>query len=291
MRGATVALAVIPVLLGGLGIAIAAGAIDPLDPFATTAEDTPTGPVTNADAVSDESDPGTPIDGQRPHLSVIDGHANLYLPVPLPEILSLLPGGGPDLNPLPPVRGDGDIPPTTSADTGDRQPEPSAGSDARSGTRSSPGAAQLPEPPDGELPAASPLTPDAPASRPFTPDSLPPHAKREPRFDRDLPHTTTGEKMNNGRPPHADTQGRPPHAGQTGRPDHAGGEHTGNRTGMGNGSPGKAATGNRPDHAGTTGRPDHAGTTGRPDHAGTTGRPDHAGGNGRHSDESHPGPR
>lgn len=252
MRGATVALAVIPVLLGGLGIAIAAGAIDPLDPFATTSEDSPIGPFTNADGESDESDPGTPIDGQRPHLSVIDGRANLYLPVPLPEILSLLPRGGPELNPLPPVRGGGDIPPTTSADTGDSQPGPSAGSDARPGTRTAPG---------------------APASQPPAPDPLPAHARGEPRFDRDLPHTIPGEKMNNGRPPHADTQGRPPHAGQSGRPDHAKGEHNGNRTGKGDGSPGKSATGNRPDHAGANGRPDHAG------------------GGARKSDHSRPGPR
>lgn len=282
MRGATVALAVIPVLLGGLGIAIAAGAIDPLDPFATTSEDSPIGPFTNADGESDESDPGTPIDGQRPHLSVIDGRANLYLPVPLPEILSLLPRGGPELNPLPPVRGGGDIPPTTSADTGDSQPGPSAGSDARPGTRTAPGAARLPEPPGGEPPAASPLSPGAPASQPPAPDPLPAHARGEPRFDRDLPHTIPGEKMNNGRPPHADTQGRPPHAGQSGRPDHAKGEHNGNRTGKGDGSPGKSATGNRPDHAGANGRPDHAGTNGRPDHAG---------GGARKSDHSRPGPR
>lgn len=287
MRAATVALAAIPVLVGGLGLAIVAGGINPLAPFANTSEDTPISPVSPASPITTpddaprESDSGTPIDGQRPHLSVIDGRANLFLPAPLPEIISLLPGSTIDLNPLPSSRGgDG----STLPDPATREPQASPGSSADSGHRpgqqpdarpgarpdvqSTPSAAQSPQQRVDELPAASaPGTPDPPAARPSAPSPLTPGPDGGLGSDRNLPMTIPGESMDHGRPPHADTQGRPPHAGHPGPPSHATGKSNSN------GPPGHAATGNRPDHAGTSGRPDHA-------RGGTP-----------KSDDSHPGPR
>ena len=283
MRAATVALAAIPVLVGGLGLAVVAGGINPLAPFANTSEDTPISPVTTPDDAPRESDSGTPIDGQRPHLSVIDGRANLFLPAPLPEIISLLPGSTTDLNPLPPARGGGDTPSLPRTDSGVRHTAPTArsGPAARPDVPPTPGDGQPPQPRADELPAASPpWTPELPAARPSAPFS--PHPDGGLPSDRNLPMTTPGESMDHGRPPHADTQGRPPHAGQPGPPDHAHGNSGGNNKNDGNGPP---------DHAGKAGRPDHSGNTGRPDHAGKAGRPDHAGGGAHKSDESRPGPR
>ena len=264
MRVATVALGAIPVVLGGLGIAMVAGGTDPLDASVPASEDSPIAPETTSGGSSRDSDSGTPIDGQRPHLSVIDGHANLFLPAPLPAIISPLPGGATELAPLPPARDRGDSPSSPRAGTGSGTAE----------RQTAPDSDQPPEPSAGERPSASPARiPDVPAGQRSASDPFAPQPREVPRSDRDLPRTKTGEKMNHGRPPHADTRGRPAHAGKTGRPDHANGKPTSQGRHGGTGSPGQAATGSRPDHAGTSGRPDHA-----------------AGG-ARKSDDSRPGPR
>lgn len=247
MRAVTIALAAIPVVLGGLGLVVVAGGVDPLNPFVPASEDSPIspGPDPESGGVSQDSDSGTPIEGRRPHLSVIDGHVNLFFPATLPAILSLLPTGATDLSPLPPARGDqnDDAPTSTVTDPAGRQNAPATGTATgaasapgpRTDTRPAPDPAQPPAPPvDGSPSAPSPWAPPAPdaeqpAPRP-APDPLPPRMIGDPRFDSDLVSTITDETENHGRPPHADTTGRPPHAGQ-------------------NGPPGHAATGGRPGHA------------------------------------------
>lgn len=271
MRAATVALVAIPVVLGGLGIAFVAGGIDPLDASVPASEDNPitednpVAPDTTSDGSSRDSDSGTTIDGQRPHLSVIDGHANLFLPAPLPAIISPLPGGATELQPLPPARDSSD--PSSSprsrtgsgngSDTAERQATPATSTESGTGPDARParGAVPPPQAPAGTRPSASPpRTPDVPAA---------------------------------GRPPHADTRGRPPHAGQPGQPDHANGKHNGNSNSNGKHSRNLAGKADHNDNR----SPGQAATGSRPDHGGTGGRPDHAAGGARKSDDSRPGPR
>lgn len=137
MRAVTIALAAIPVIVGGVGLAVVASGIDPFDPLTPASEDIPIRPdidsraentaLSTADSPDPASGSGTPIDGRRPHLSVIDGRSNTYLPVPLPEFVSLLPTSTTELSPLPPVP----VPPGDPGPAGD---DSSSGSDDRGGT-------------------------------------------------------------------------------------------------------------------------------------------------------------
>lgn len=220
MRASTIALAAIPVLLGGLGLAVVAGGINPLDPFIPASEDVPARPDTGSGAESHESVTGTPIDGRRPHLSVIDGRLNLLLPAPLPAILSLLPGSAIDLAPLPSEPAGDDTP--VPAPTGPRH-APATGAAPSPGNQTAHRTSQPSAPPVGGAPAAAPgWTPVVPATPSPATDPTPPRAIADPRFDGDVFTAIAGEIMNHVRPPQDGTQGPPPHAGQTGPPDHAG---------------------------------------------------------------------
>lgn len=225
------ALAALPVLLGGLGLVVVAGGIDPLDPFIPAAEESPIRPTPSpAPASGDESadsGSGTPIDGRRPHLSVIDGRTNLVVPAPLPAILSLLPGTAADLSPLPPSRDGHDAPGVHNTPSPRNQPD------------ALPPAPAVPPVGRGQS-APPPWTPEVPVGPQPAVDPLPPRMVGDPRFDRDDPSWITGGNMNQGPPPHAGAQGPPPHAGQTGPPEHA-------------------ASVNRFEHADHSGPPDHAG--------------------------------
>lgn len=286
MRSVTIALAAIPVLVAGLGLAVAAGGIDPLDPFVPTSEDTLISPHSETDGESQGSDSGTRVDGRRPHLSVIDGHSNLFLPAPLPAFLSLLPGSATDLAPLPPPRESREVPASTQNDASRTENAPATGSARQHpDTRPAPRPSRPPESTAGGARSASPpWTPAFPDIPPRAADPGPPRAIGDPRSGRDLPDSLTVETTNQVRPPHADTQGPPPHAGTPGPPPHAGqARPSGHANGNGNGN-GNADNGN-------TGRDSAGNRNGPPTHAATGGRPDHAGGGPQKSDDSRPGPR
>lgn len=282
MRARTIALASVPVLLGGLGLAVVAGGVNPLDPFTPASEDTPIRGGTEPGAEAHGSDSGTPIDGRRPHLSVIDGRENLFLPAPLPAILSLLPESATDLAPLP-SDPNGRV---TSApvDPGGPQDAPAAGSAAAPRHQPAAPAPQSTVPPTGGgPPAASPWSPEAAVSPPPVTEPDPPRTIGDPRFERDVSMTMTGETTDHARPPHAGTPGPPPHAGQTGRPDHAGQTGPPDHAGVGRNNAG--------DGPPALGSPDHAATGVRLDGAGSPERPEATGGGARKSDDSRPGPR
>lgn len=264
MRAGTIALAAIPVLLAGMGLAVVAGGINPLSPFLPASEDTPVSPGTESAAGSHDSVTGTQIDGRRPHLSVIDGRANLFLPTPLPAILSLLPGSTVELAPLP---SEPDGPDTSAPSVPTGAPDaPAVGAGPSPGNQTAHRATRPPAAPAGGAPSAAPLRqPETPTSPPPTTDPSPPRPIADPRYDHDVFTMIADEIMNHVHPPQNDTQGPPPHAGQAGPPD----------------------------HAGTQGPPPHAGQAG---HAGTPGAQNHAGGGTQGGgaqlvNASRPGPR
>ncbi len=198
MRAVTLTLAAIPVVFGGLGVALVAGGFDPFDTFAPTIDEAPLSPPTGSDPTSQVSDPGTPIDGRRPHLDVVDGHAPLELPASLPALLSLLPPTATELAPLPapatpaPAPAHGDAPGGSGYDTHDESPTGDGPSshvpaaldtaDRRDAPAAEPGPDALPVPGVRSLPLPSP---DESETQPSASDPLPPRANTTPRPDRD----------------------------------------------------------------------------------------------------------
>ncbi|MGW8592768.1 hypothetical protein ACWGLC_13795 [Dietzia sp. NPDC055877] len=266
MRAVTLALAAIPVVFGGLGLAAVVGVFDPFIAPTPASEETQISLDTEAGTTAASQATGTVIDGRRPHLSVIDGRVNLFLPAPMPAILSLLPIPAVDLAPLP-----GSVADDTPADPGEAGPasqtSPGAGAQSGSGTAPDPSAGATPVSPAAVQPPAAHTPPAAPRARPPEPPQTPgnddPGQIGGPRFDLDTLASRAGGSPNNAVPPHAGKPGRPPHADTSGRPP----------------------------HANTSGPPPHASDNNRPAHAATNGRPDHAAGGGPESDNGRSGPR
>lgn len=274
MRAVTIALAAIPVVFGGLGLAAISGALDPLMPPSTVADDSPLGPDATHTSES-AANSGTSIDGRRPHLSVIDGYANLALPVHISAILSLLPVADADLAPLPGAEGRDDD--TESAGTSSNAPD------------------------EGSPHVGTPAAPVAPPVRDYSPSTLPSHSPlgggggdwqrpiQESLRAPESQASRTEEQINNARPPHAGVPGRPPHADTQGPPAHAAdnngrsdnGKPGNSGNGNGNGNSGNSGNGNSGNGNGNSGQ-GRFGTDGakvdldskRPDHAGGPGGPD-----------------
>ncbi|GAA3510023.1 hypothetical protein [Dietzia aurantiaca] len=242
MRAVTLALAAIPVVFGGLGLAAVVGVFDPFIAPTPASEETQISQDTESRATAASQATGTVIDGRRPHLSVIDGHVNLFLPAPMPAILSLLPIPAVDLAPLPGSGAD-DAPAGPGEAGPGSQTSPGAGAQSGSGTASDPSAGAAPASPAAVQPTAAYTPPAAPRARPPEPPQPPgnndPGQIGGPRFDLDTLARQTGERVNNAIPPHAGKPGRPPHADTSGPPPHA-------------------SDNNRSAHAATNGRPDHA---------------------------------
>ncbi|WP_295652923.1 hypothetical protein [uncultured Dietzia sp.] len=257
MRAVTVALAAIPVVLGGLGLAAVVGAFDPFIAPTPASEETQISQDTESRATAASQATGTVIDGRRPHLSVIDGRVNLFLPAPMPAILSLLPIPAVDLAPLPGSGADDAPAGPGEADAGS-QNSPGAGAQSGSGAAPDPNVGAGPASPAAMQPPAAYAPPAAPSARPPAPPRTPgnddPGQIGGPRFDLDTLASRAGERLNNAIPPHA-------------------------------GKPG------RPAHADTSGPPPHASDNNRPAHAAANGRPDHAAGGGPESDNGRSGPR
>lgn len=281
MRAVTIALAAIPVVFGGLGLAAISGALDPLMPPSTVADDSPLGPDATHTSES-AANSGTSIDGRRPHLSVIDGYANLALPVHIPAILSLLPVADANLAPLPGAEGRDDD--TESAGTSSNAPDEAS-------PHVGPPAAPVAPPvrdysPSGAEPTIANQAPSP--SRPMPP-TLPSHSplgggggnwQRPIQESLRAPESQaswTKEQINNARPPHAGVPGRPPHADTQGPPAHA----ADNNGRSDNGNPGNSGNGNSGNGNGNSGQ-GRFGTDGakvdldskRPDHPGGPGGPD-----------------
>lgn len=257
MRAVTVALAAIPVVFGGLGLAAVVGAFDPFIAPTPASEETQISQATESRATAASQANGTVIDGRRPHLSVIDGHVNLFLPAPMPAILSLLPIPAVDLAPLP---GSGaDDAPAGHGEAGAGS-QNSSGAGAQSGSRTAPdpNAGTAPASPAAMQPPAAYAPPAAPSARPPAPPQTPgnddPGQIGGPRFDLGTLASRAGERVNNANPPHTGTPGRPAHAD-------------------------------------TSGPPPHASDNNRSAHAATNGRPDDAAGGGPKSDNGRAGPR
>lgn len=281
MRAVTIALAAIPVVFGGLGLAAISGALDPLMPPSTVADDSPLGPDATHTSES-AANSGMSIDGRRPHLSVIDGYANLALPVHIPAILSLLPVADANLAPLPGAEGRDDD--TESAGTSSNAPDEAS-------PHVGPPAAPVAPPvrdysPSGAEPTIANQAPSP--SRPMPP-TLPSHSplgggggnwQRPIQESLRAPESQaswTKEQINNARPPHAGVPGRPPHADTQGPPAHA----ADNNGRSDNGNPGNSGNGNSGNGNGNSGQ-GRFGTDGakvdldskRPDHPGGPGGPD-----------------
>ena len=73
MRAVTLALAAIPVVFGGLGLAAVVGVFDPFIAPTPASEETQISLDTESGTTAASQATGTVIDGRRPHLSVIDG--------------------------------------------------------------------------------------------------------------------------------------------------------------------------------------------------------------------------
>lgn len=281
MRAVTIALAAIPVVFGGLGLAAISGALDPLMPPSTVADDSPLGPDATHTSES-AANSGTSIDGRRPHLSVIDGYANLALPVHIPAILSLLPVADADLAPLPGAEGRDDD--TESAGTSSNAPDEAS---PHVGTPAAPVAPPVRDySPSGAEPTIANQAPSP--SRPMPP-TLPSHSPlgggggdwqrpiQESLRAPESQASRTEEQINNARPPHAGVPGRPPHADTQGPPAHA----ADNNGRSDNGNPGNSGNGNSGNGNGNSGQ-GRFGTDGakvdldskRPDHPGGPGGPD-----------------
>lgn len=281
MRAVTIALAAIPVVFGGLGLAAISGALDPLMPPSTVADDSPLGPDATHTSES-AANSGTSIDGRRPHLSVIDGYANLALPVHIPAILSLLPVADANLAPLPGAEGRDDD--TESAGTSSNAPDEAS---PHVGTPAAPVAPPVRDySPSGAEPTIANQAPSP--SRPMPP-TLPSHSplgggggdwQRPIQESLRAPESQaswTKEQINNARPPHAGVPGRPPHADTQGPPAHA----ADNNGRSDNGNPGNSGNGNSGNGNGNSGQ-GRFGTDGakvdldskRPDHPGGPGGPD-----------------
>lgn len=260
MRSVTVAIAAIPVVLGGLGIVALSSNLERLPLFNNTAgESLPTtaGDATDAGFesgdVAMEGQTGTAIDGRRPHLTVMEGHGNVVVSALIPALLPLLPVAAMDLSPLPrqEIGDNTGWAPLTSLLPG---PTPSpAGPSPANGPR--PPLVNVPNNEQDRVSSAAaddmdspdPGRPDLPSQAAGTP---PPHA---------------GEQ---GPPPHAGEQGPPPHAGVPGPPPHAADNNSGNNGNNGNNNKGNGNdTGNGkiqmagPQiHAGVPGSPPPAAT-------------------------------
>ncbi|MBB0970347.1 hypothetical protein G6016_15560 [Dietzia aerolata] len=295
MRAVTIALAAIPVVFGGLGLAAISGALDPLMPPSTVADDSHLGPDATHTSES-AANSGTSIDGRRPHLSVIDGYANFALPVHISGILSLLPVADADLAPLPSAEGRDDD--TESAGTSWNAPDEAS---PHVGTPAAPVAPPVRDySPSGAEPTIANQAPSP--SRPMPP-TLPSHSPlgggggdwqrpiQESLRAPESQASRTEEQISNARPPHAGVPGRPPHADTQGPPAHAADNNgrsdngnpgnSGNGNGNGNGNSGNSGNGNSGNGNGNSGQ-GRFGTDGakvdldskRPDHAGGPGGPD-----------------
>ncbi|MFD2392586.1 hypothetical protein ACFSSF_00610 [Dietzia aerolata] len=213
MRAVTIALAAIPVVFGGLGLAAISGALDPLMPPSTVADDSHLGPDATHTSES-AANSGTSIDGRRPHLSVIDGYANFALPVHISGILSLLPVADADLAPLPSAEGRDDD--TESAGTSWNAPDEAS---PHVGTPAAPVAPPVRDySPSGAEPTIANQAPSP--SRPMPP-TLPSHSPlgggggdwqrpiQESLRAPESQASRTEEQISNARPPHAGVPGRP----------------------------------------------------------------------------------
>ena len=282
MRFASVAMAAIPVLLGGLGIVALSGDFERLslfsttagEPLSTTAEDDPEAGFGSGDVTMDGLT-GTAIDGRRPHLTVMEGHGNVVVSALIPALLPLLPAAAMDLSPLP-LTEIGDGPGWSPLTSLLPKPNPSPAGQPP---------AQISRPPLANVPSAvnspSPLV--VPDTR-----KAPPVIVDVPDVDRDLLSPATADNSGSpdrdrpdlpsqaagNPPPHAGEQGPPPHAGVPGPPPHAtdngkgNGKDNGNGNGNGNGRPGARGlvdTGQGTDLM--TGIPVKAGAPGPPPHA------------------------
>lgn len=195
MRAVTLALAGIPVVFGGLGVALVAGGFDPFDTFAPTIDQAPLSPPTASDPTSQVSDSGTAIDGRRPHLYVVDGHAPLELPASLPAILSLLPPSATELAPLPPSAATGPAPAHGDTHGGAHSDGENHAGQHGSGERSGDGPAAAPdsaaprvlppaEPGAAPIPGARSLPlpwPDESEAQPSASEPLPSRVSSAPR--------------------------------------------------------------------------------------------------------------
>lgn len=225
MRAVTIALAALSVVVGGACLTIVLTGADPLAPLNAESEDASSPPGTDPGSgpagsgsarpgefeswaseswVSETSVPtsstGTPIDGRRPHLSVIDGRANAYLPVPLPEIVSLLPTAASELAPLPPTPL---APPGSAGSAGGSDNRGAPGEDRNGGGHRNegreeapsngggpkrenvpPAAGPAPAPAPGRGPDARPGAEPAPAPDPV---KLPPLTGRSPAVTPPVP--------------------------------------------------------------------------------------------------------
>lgn len=222
MRAVTVAIAAIPVVLGGLGIVALSGDLERLPLFNNSAgESLPTTAGDTTDAGFESSDvavegqTGTAIDGLRPHLTVMEGHGNVVVSALIPALLPLLPAAAMDLSPLPrqEIGDNTGWAPVTSLLPG---PNPSP---------AGPSPANAPRPPLVNVPnneqdrVSSAAADDMDSPDPGRPD---------------LPSQAAGSP-----PPHAGEQGPPPHAGVPGPPPHAADNNSGNNgnnKGNGNGN-------------------------------------------------------
>lgn len=112
MRATVVGLAALPVAAVGLALVAAVMGPDDEQPPAPQPERTATasteatsGPSEDTRAATPTS-AGTPIEGIRPYLTVIDGLSTLPVPAPIPAVLSALPVPQVELAPLPPRTGE-----------------------------------------------------------------------------------------------------------------------------------------------------------------------------------------
>ena len=231
MKLSLLALAVVPVLVGGIAITTAVSVLDPAEapsPTPTLGKSTgdrsnranTAGGVaesgdgtrvgnstrsgddtrTNGDTGSDDpgSDDDTEIDGRRPHLTVIDGRPAVAPPGPIPAAISILPPPSIALPPLSDLGGELAWP----ADDGDRRGRNAPGTDER-GDSGAPGA-------NGDAwtdASTSPRDPDsAPSGDPRDASPLGDAPEGPPRNDEG----GVAEPGSGARPPAAGRPGRPP---------------------------------------------------------------------------------
>lgn len=226
MRTVTIALAAIPVVCGGIGLATVASPLDTLSPLVPAAEDGPIGAegsstdeVTKLEAAVPLEIDGTEIDGRRPHLTVVDGRTDLVLPAPLTAILPQMPEFPTELSPLSASVRVTDVPPTSDADL---QPAPHTDMDPTSAGADDPA---IPPAPPIQITPGTPAPPAVP--RTYTPpqatDPLdgegPPGLHKVTRENQAA--TTPGAERNSIRPDHAGSPGPPAHAADNGGPERA----------------------------------------------------------------------
>lgn len=112
MRATVVGLAALPVAAAGLALVAAVMGPDDEQPPAPQPERTATASTEATSGPSEDTrtatptSAGTPIEGIRPYLTVIDGLSTLPVPAPIPAVLSTLPAPQVELAPLPPRTGE-----------------------------------------------------------------------------------------------------------------------------------------------------------------------------------------